>query len=108
MLMGEQEAKKPGLLQIMRLASSKDFQKNIEKSQAQLNHGHAMLAEIMPEHEKIHATCVNAELRKSAGDDMANAVENGLCMYRLISFMYVQKFGMVKWQECKAKYPGVE
>jgi len=105
--------KKPGLLSIMRMASSPDFQKNIKATGTQLNHGHAMLAELSPEHERIHAAAVESVNAKQPGlrkqmPEMADAAINGLCMYRMIGYMYVQKFGLPAYRECQAKFPGAE
>jgi len=107
--MGEPEVKKPSMLQIMRMASSKDFQKDIENTQTQLNHGHAMLAELFPaEHERVHASCLQPDLRKKMGDMIANGAENGLCMYRMIGLQYARKFGLDGYNLSKSKFPGVE
>jgi len=105
---GATETRRPGLLQVMRLAGSKDFKRSVERSQMQLNHGHEMLAQLYPaEHERIHATAINEDLRKSI-PEMAGPVENGLCMYRMISFLYWQKFGALGFAQCKEKFPGVD
>ena len=111
--MGMDAPKKPGLLQIMRMASSPDFQKSIKATQTQLNHGHAMLAELLPEHEKIHAAAIATITAKQPNarknmPEMADAAEIGQCMYSMIGFMYVQKFGLPAYQECKLKFPGLE
>jgi hypothetical protein len=108
------EPKKPGLIQIMRMASSPDFQRNIKATGTQLNHGHAMLARVMEaSHEKIHALAVktvteqNPRLKKDM-PEIADAAINGLCMYKMIAYSYVVQFGMKEYMESCAKFPGVE
>lgn len=101
--------KPPGLLKIMKMAADPEFKRNIERSQAQLLHGHAMIAALDPEdHAKIHASIQVDPAVRADNPEMADAIEAGLCLYRMISLKYYLKFGMESFNSLREKFPGVD
>jgi len=99
---------------MMRMASSPDFKKSIEASQAQLRHGHAMLARIMlVSHDKIHAAAEKSVLAKSPNilkdmPDMAEAAIVGQCLYNMIAYSFVVEFGMKELEESRKTFPELD
>ena len=77
----------------------------IERSAAELKHGHAMLAELYPEeHKQIHSLCIDPEL-KDAPKDIQETATVGGCLYKMIGFLYAKKFGIAQFNKSRDAFP---
>jgi hypothetical protein len=78
----------------------------IEKSTKEFNHVHQMLMELFPEeHEPIHKHALTS-LDTRMPETYREMGVNGSCVYNLISFKYIEKFGMDAYKLHVAKHMG--
>ena len=76
----------------------------LETAMGEIHHSHEMLKKMVAaNHETLHESCKDANYEKMHKDrpEMADYLLEGACVYRLISFLFFDKYGETEFNLTK-------